>query len=533
MEFDMAGPDGVGSSRSVTLEGRTLSGPATGPSIDSYRTAGGAYTQIYNDVGRRLGTTHEATILREIHRQYDAQMVGQNSAQTTATSIVNGARESSIFGDSINTEQIAAQIMEIRRDNPAQAAEIERQVYAQLSDTGDQSRLSQDISTAQGHIGAADARLTSLGSDAPQANGPVINRADLTARSNALIEASTDRVGPHRGNPRGSETLNVHELAYQVEQIAAENPRLAQVLRADLTTRLGAADAATFNRVLAGDTGFGEGIGRAFAHPVDGAIGAGKGIANGFIALGDLFARGSTMQAAADQQQAAAFASLFGNDAQAAAHQELAEGLNTVARSEMIPQIPYSNIAQSGGGDVGTAVDVAMAGKGILTGSARLLARNADEIAGVAGRTANALETYTARFPFIARADDVVVRTADDVNAPFVSLDRRPPYTAGSEALEFTTTEATRFVRVHGPDNMARSWMMQASDVQGLTAQQIKDKFALPELPTLISDVSVPTGTRVRVGEVAPQDGWGAGGATQFELLERLPESAFQNTRGL
>lgn len=40
------------------------------------------------------------------------------------------------------------------------------------------------------------------------------------------------------------------------------------------------------------------------------------------------------------------------------------------------------------------------------------------------------------------------------------------------------------------------------------------------------------TGTRVRVGEVAPQADWGHGGATQFELLERPPESAFQNTRG-
>jgi hypothetical protein len=210
-----------------------------------------------------------------------------------------------------------------------------------------------------------------------------------------------------------------------------------------------------------------------------------------------------------------------------------AEAMRAVGNSQIIPQIPYSNIAQSGGGDIGTVVDVALAGKGLVTGGARLLARNADEIAGASGRTATALEAYTDRFPFIARADDVVVRTADGVNAPFVSLDRRPPYTAGSEAVEFTTTETTRFVRVHGPDNMARSWMMQASDVQGLTAQQIKDKFALPELPTLISEVSVPNGTRVRVGEVAPQDGWGAGGATQFELLERLPESAFQNTRGI
>jgi hypothetical protein len=383
----MAGPDGVSSNNRVTLEGKTLSGPATGPSISSYRTAGGVYTEIYNDVGRRLGTTSEPTILREIQRQYDAQMVDQRNVRDTAQSIVDAARESSIFGDSINTETIAARILEIRRDNPGRADEIERQVFIQLSDAGDQSRLSQDLATAANHIPAADARIATLGPEGAMiANGPVIGRAELTAQANALIEASTDRVAPNRGNPRGSETLNVQELAYQVERIAADNPRLAQTLRADLSARLGAVDAAAFNRVLAGDTSFGEGVGRAFAHPVDGAIGVGKGIANGVIALGDLFARGSTLQAAGQQQQAAAFASLFGNEEQAAAHRDMADGMRTVAGSEMIPQIPYSNIAQSGGGDVGTVVDVAMAGKGIVTGGARLLARNADDIAGVAGR---------------------------------------------------------------------------------------------------------------------------------------------------
>jgi Bacterial EndoU nuclease len=100
-------------------------------------------------------------------------------------------------------------------------------------------------------------------------------------------------------------------------------------------------------------------------------------------------ARGSAMQAASEQQQAAGFASLFGNEEQAAAHLELADGMRTVAGSEMIAQIPYNNIAQSGGGDVGTVVDVALAGKGIVTGGARLLARNADEVAEVVGGQAD------------------------------------------------------------------------------------------------------------------------------------------------
>jgi len=88
-------------------------------------------------------------------------------------------------------------------------------------------------------------------------------------------------------------------------------------------------------------------------------------------------------------------------------------------------------------------------------------------------------------------------------------------------------------VRVHGEGNKARSWMMRAEEIGGLTPRQIQQKFALPELPTHVSDVHVPAGTRIRVGTVGAQKGWGAGGGIQYELLERLPESAFQNTRAL
>lgn len=55
----------------------------------------------------------------------------------------------------------------------------------------------------------------------------------------------------------------------------------------------------------------------------------------------------------------------------------------------------------------------------------------------------------------------------------------------------------------------------------------------VPDHPTHVSDVHVPVGTRVRVGKVAPQEGWGTGGAYQYELLQRLRESAFRNTRPL
>lgn len=144
-----------------------------------------------------------------------------------------------------------------------------------------------------------------------------------------------------------------------------------------------------------------------------------------------------------------------------------------------------------------------------------------------------AVQRLALRYPEISNGNRVAIRSSDDANGTFVAAGARPPYTSATEIVEFTTTANTRFVRVHGPDNMPRSWMMRSEDIAGLSPQQIQDKFALPSLPSLVSDVEVPAGTRVRVGEVAAQTGWGNGGATQFELLARLSEDSFVNTRPL
>jgi len=123
--------------------------------------------------------------------------------------------------------------------------------------------------------------------------------------------------------------------------------------------------------------------------------------------------------------------------------------------------------------------------------------------------------------------------SAADANAPHVAVGNRPPYAADTRARDIVLQSDRVFVRVHGEGNQARSWMMRESEIQGLTARQIQDKFALPELPSFVSEVHVPAGTSVRVGTVGSQEGWGSGGGMQYELLQRLPESAFKNRRPL
>lgn len=123
--------------------------------------------------------------------------------------------------------------------------------------------------------------------------------------------------------------------------------------------------------------------------------------------------------------------------------------------------------------------------------------------------------------------------SAAEANAPHVAKGNLPPYAEGTRARDIVLQRDRVFARVHGEGNQARSWMMKAEDIDGLTPQQIKDKFALPELPSYVSDVHVPAGSKIRIGTVAPQPGWGSGGATQYELLQRLPSDAFKNVRPL
>ena len=122
--------------------------------------------------------------------------------------------------------------------------------------------------------------------------------------------------------------------------------------------------------------------------------------------------------------------------------------------------------------------------------------------------------------------------TADEVNAKYPK-NYEPPYSSGTITTEFTTTSERTFVRVHGLGNRERAWIMEKSEIEGLTPEQIKDKFALPEIPTFITDVKVPEGTRMRMGE-AGRNKFGRGEGIQYELLDVLDDpGVWQNTRKL
>ena len=131
------------------------------------------------------------------------------------------------------------------------------------------------------------------------------------------------------------------------------------------------------------------------------------------------------------------------------------------------------------------------------------------------------------------RSIDIIIKTGTEANATMPNYD--PLYKPNSKVTEFTTTQEEIFVRVHGENNKGGQWMMHESAIRGLSPEEIKEKFSLPEVPTHKTTVVVPKGTRIRSGKINPLLSFGGidKNAKQFQLLERIPDECFKNTKPL
>lgn len=108
----------------------------------------------------------------------------------------------------------------------------------------------------------------------------------------------------------------------------------------------------------------------------------------------------------------------------------------------------------------------------------------------------------------------------------------KPPYALGTQVVEFTTGQTEQYVRViTDPGKPMGAWFARAEDIQGLSPQQIKDKFALPTLPSFVVDVQVPPNFRLRMGEANNIPGWGQGGGWQVQAVGDLQQLVFSNVR--
>ncbi|WP_246803291.1 hemagglutinin repeat-containing protein, partial [Rhizobium leguminosarum] len=113
-------------------------------------------------------------------------------------------------------------------------------------------------------------------------------------------------------------------------------------------------------------------------------------------------------------------------------------------------------------------------------------------------------------------------RSANEANATFPD-GYSPPYTPGTHVIEFVSDGNQTFARVVSGDQPGGQWIMRASDIKGLSPSQIADLYALPQVPTGITSITPPAGTRIRTGEVNENFGR-PGGGTQFQLLDRIDD---------
>ena len=75
-----------------------------------------------------------------------------------------------------------------------------------------------------------------------------------------------------------------------------------------------------------------------------------------------------------------------------------------------------------------------------------------------------------------------------------------------------------------------RNNFLDSGAKQNGKGETIRDKFALPVVPEYVTDVTLPAGARVRVGEANPLDGWGSRGGIQIDLMgQRI--GIFENPR--
>ena len=121
--------------------------------------------------------------------------------------------------------------------------------------------------------------------------------------------------------------------------------------------------------------------------------------------------------------------------------------------------------------------------------------------------------------------------SAEEANRSFPSH-YDPPYMKGTKVVEFVSGEGNQFVRVHGPANQARGWLVHNESIRGLSPELIQKKLSLPELPTQISDVRLPAGVKIRRGRVEQNFGGGAG-AVQYQILDKLKDPWFSNRRSI
>lgn len=115
-------------------------------------------------------------------------------------------------------------------------------------------------------------------------------------------------------------------------------------------------------------------VSEAVAHPIDGVIGAAKGLANMPSSIGEMLIKGSALQSAAEMDQSAGMQALFGQTQAAQRMTESAQQVRSGANEIALPKFDMTNAAQLGGDKILTGASLLAAGAGLVKGGVKGLA---------------------------------------------------------------------------------------------------------------------------------------------------------------
>lgn len=99
-----------------------------------------------------------------------------------------------------------------------------------------------------------------------------------------------------------------------------------------------------------------------------------------------------------------------------------------------------------------------------------------------------------------------------------------PPVAAGTKAYNVEAGNY-QYARVfkEGINKPKSSFILRADDIQGLSASEIAEKYALPQVPDKIVYLQMPSDISLEVSIVGPQESWGTlGGDAQYAIKDIL-----------
>lgn len=130
------------------------------------------------------------------------------------------------------------------------------------------------------------------------------------------------------------------------------------------------------------------------------------------------------------------------------------------------------------------------------------------------------------------------IETAEKMNQEYLRRGWRAVHEHGTHVVRYDTTANSKWARLHGPDNREGRFVLRYNSIKGLTIQEARIKYALPENITHISDVHVPKGTPMNRSNIQYHNfnglpDTGRNGAIQYVLEKDIDPNRFRNTRAI